>query len=167
MDKHRTVSSILAGRLSNMQVVRGFWQRQDTRGAVAAVKRCGDQAVAVDVLGSMIASRAVLSLDVFLEWMPVLEGLLGSQHAKYSGTAIDALIMFLRSFGGLVKETLQATPPPGIDLKFEERRDKCISVKIGLMKLRPLIERHRDGSSRDLSRKAFDLYSDMTGICGM
>lgn len=38
MDKHATVKSILASRLGHLEVVRGFWQRGDARGAVQAAR---------------------------------------------------------------------------------------------------------------------------------
>lgn len=83
------------------------------------------------------------------------------------GTALDTLTIFLRSFGGLIRENLAAAPPPGIDLKFEERRDKCLTVRHGLSRVRGLVERHRDGSSQSLSRKAFELSSEVATICSL
>jgi hypothetical protein len=72
--KHDQVKSALAFRLSNLQLSRNFVQRGDIRGALSAVRRCGDGTVGADLIVGLLARRdPMFELHTVPDLVPIVE----------------------------------------------------------------------------------------------
>ncbi|XP_077254083.1 katanin p80 WD40 repeat-containing subunit B1 homolog KTN80.3-like isoform X2 [Tasmannia lanceolata] len=79
MKKHDLFLSVLHSRLTKLQVVLNFWQRNDIKGSINAVGRLADQAVQVDVISALMEKIDIITLDLFSCLLPLLTGLLDSK----------------------------------------------------------------------------------------
>jgi hypothetical protein len=66
-----------------LQVVRRFWIKNDARGAVEAMKKMTDHSVLVDVLSVLMERTELLTLEICCMLIPLLNGLLTSDHDRY------------------------------------------------------------------------------------
>eukprot|EP00873_Tetraselmis_striata_P015285 jgi/Tetstr1/435549/TSEL_024453.t1 len=137
LGKHSTMSAILTTRLSNLQVVKGFWAKGDVRGAISALKRSQDQSVAADVLSAVSQQRDTFKLDTIPEISPVLSDLLASSHERWQLVAIDTSATLIRAFGQVIRDTLGAMNNIGTDLSMEARRERCDASRRALQELVP------------------------------
>ncbi|KAE7995606.1 hypothetical protein FH972_000382 [Carpinus fangiana] len=78
LQTHEVFLSTLRSRLTKLQVVRHFWERNDTKGAISALRKLPDHSVQADVISVLMEKTEILSLDLFSCILPVLLGLLDS-----------------------------------------------------------------------------------------
>ncbi|KAK9823394.1 hypothetical protein WJX72_002455 [[Myrmecia] bisecta] len=161
--QHTSMMTILASRLSHLQVVHGFWARQDMRGALAALQRCGDASVAADVLSTLGARADAFRLDHCADAGPLLERLLASEHDSYAQTAVDVALALLRSFGQVIRETCKQPKSVGVDPAFEARRERCLACRAALLGLLPHLQQLKQ-SGRGPSLTAQKLLADLATL---
>ncbi|KAK3274882.1 Quinone-dependent D-lactate dehydrogenase [Cymbomonas tetramitiformis] len=123
---HKTMCGILSVRHTNLQAVRSFWCKGNTRGTLEvlplseqaalassllspcpkiggvaqALQKVGDLSVLVDFLSIVGEQSKFLTLDTSAAMMPQLAELLDSEHSKYVTTAMGVLKRILEAFGG-------------------------------------------------------------------
>ncbi|RZB82658.1 Katanin p80 WD40 repeat-containing subunit B1-like isoform B [Glycine soja] len=79
MQTHDATLSNLRSRLTKLQVVRHFWERNDIKGATNALRKLPDHSVQADVISVLVERMEIFTLDLFSCLLPVLTGLLDSK----------------------------------------------------------------------------------------
>ncbi|XP_057764531.1 katanin p80 WD40 repeat-containing subunit B1 homolog KTN80.4 isoform X2 [Salvia miltiorrhiza] len=125
MQSHDVLLSTFRSRLTKLQVVRHFWERNDVKGAINAVKRLPDLSVQADVVGVLIERMEVITLDLFSSLLPVLLGLLESKAERHASLSLEVLLKLVAVFGTVVRTTVSAPRSVGVDLHAEERLECC------------------------------------------
>ncbi|KAL0305764.1 UNVERIFIED_CONTAM: Katanin p80 WD40 repeat-containing subunit B1 [Sesamum radiatum] len=125
MQNHDVLLSTFRSRLTKLQVVRHFWERNDVKGAINAVKKLPDHSVQADVVGVLIERMEVITLDLFCCLLPVLLGLLDSKVERHASVSLEMLLKLVAVFGTVVRSTVSAPPAVGVDLHAEERLECC------------------------------------------
>jgi len=126
MRQHHTMASIMQSRLTNMQVVRQFWTKNDAKGAVEAMKKMTDHSVLVDVLSVLMERTELLTLEICCMLVPLLNGLLTSDNDRNLITALSLLLKLVTTFGPVINTTRASAPPLGVDLQAEQRLERCV-----------------------------------------
>ncbi|RDX68901.1 Katanin p80 WD40 repeat-containing subunit B1-like protein [Mucuna pruriens] len=122
MQTHDVTLSNLRSRLTKLQVVRHFWERNDIKGAVNALRKLPDQSVQADVISVLVEKMDILTLDLFSSLLPVLTGLLDGKLERHVKVSLDMLLKLVAVFGPTIRSTVSAPPSVGVDLHQEERR---------------------------------------------
>ncbi|KAK4439927.1 Katanin p80 WD40 repeat-containing subunit B1 [Sesamum alatum] len=125
MQNHDVLLSTFRSRLTKLQVVRHFWERNDVKGAINAVRKLPDHSVQADVVGVLIERMEVITLDLFSCLLPVLLGLLDSKVERHASVSLEMLLKLVAVFGTVVRSTVSAPPAVGVDLHAEERLECC------------------------------------------
>jgi katanin p80 WD40 repeat-containing subunit B1 len=123
--QHHTMASIMQSRLTNMQVVRRFWNKNDMKGAIEAMKKMTDQSVLVEVLSVMMEKSDVLTLEICYLLIPLLHGLLSTDNDRFLMTALELLLKLVENFGPIIHATRTSSPSIGVDLQAEQRLERC------------------------------------------
>ncbi|KAJ6728642.1 KATANIN P80 WD40 REPEAT-CONTAINING SUBUNIT B1-like protein [Salix koriyanagi] len=82
MQSHDLFLNTLKSRLTKLQVIRHFWERNDIKGAINALRKLPDYSVQVDVISVLMDKMEILNLDLFSCLLPVLVGLLDSKMER-------------------------------------------------------------------------------------
>ncbi|XP_027339029.1 katanin p80 WD40 repeat-containing subunit B1 homolog isoform X2 [Abrus precatorius] len=135
MQTHDVTLSNLRSRLTKLQVVRHFWERNDIKGAINAVRKLPDQSVQADVISVLLEKMEILNLDLFSCLLPVLTGLLDSKIERHVKVSLDMLLKLVAVFGPTIRATVSAPPSVGVDLHQEERRECCNQCFMELQKI--------------------------------
>ncbi|KAI3456283.1 hypothetical protein Pfo_012946 [Paulownia fortunei] len=125
MQSHDVLLSTFRSRLTKLQVVRHFWERNDMKGAINAVRKLPDHSVQADVVGVLIERMEIITLDLFSCLLPVLLGLLESKAERHASVSLEMLLKLVAVFGTVVRSTVSAPPAVGVDLHAEERLECC------------------------------------------
>ncbi|KAG6551327.1 hypothetical protein Mapa_007113 [Marchantia paleacea] len=126
MQQHHTMASIMQSRLTNMQVIRRFWVKNDVKGAMEAMAKLNDHSVLVDVLSVVMERSNVLSLEVSGLLLPPLTDLLLSNNERHILTAIALISKLVKTFGQIIHSTISVAPGSlGVDLQAEQRYERC------------------------------------------
>ncbi|XP_057433662.1 katanin p80 WD40 repeat-containing subunit B1 homolog KTN80.4-like isoform X2 [Lotus japonicus] len=134
MQTHDATLSNLRSRLTKLQVVRHFWERNDIKGAINALRKLPDQSVQADVISVLVEKMEILSLDLFSCLFPVLTGLLDSRTERHVKVSLDLLLKLVAVFGPTIRATVSAPPSVGVDLHQEQRRECCNQCFMQLQK---------------------------------
>eukprot|EP00798_Chlamydomonas_sp_ICE-L_P005735 gene5735-6025_t len=154
---HDELLKSLGFRLSNLQMCRNFLKRGDVRGALSAARRCGDSSVGADLLAGMLSRRdSLFSLEAIPELVSVLEGVLVTPNEHHVRAGLEALTLANTAFGTLIRDTCSQAARVGVDLSFEQRRDKCMSARVAMQGLTSKLS-HVCKHHEALSYKAQDL----------
>ncbi|KVH89578.1 G-protein beta WD-40 repeat-containing protein [Cynara cardunculus var. scolymus] len=121
MLNHDAFLSSLRSRLTKLQVVRHFWERNDARGAINALRKLPDHAVHADVVNVLTDRMEFFTLDLF-----------ASLHISVS---LELLLKLVAVFGPVVSSTISAPPTVGVDLHAEKRLESCNQCHIQLQKI--------------------------------
>ncbi|XP_058755373.1 katanin p80 WD40 repeat-containing subunit B1 homolog KTN80.1-like [Vicia villosa] len=135
METHDATLSNLRSRLTKLQVVRHFWERNDIKGAINALRKLPDQSVQADVISILVEKMEILTLDLLSSLLPVLTGLLDSKTERHVKVSLDMLLKFVAVFGSTIKATISAPPSVGVDLHREQRRECCNECFMELQKI--------------------------------
>ncbi|XWS18331.1 hypothetical protein CRYUN_Cryun32bG0034800 [Craigia yunnanensis] len=126
MQMHDMFLSTLRSRLTKLQVVRHFWEKNDIRGAINALRKLPDHSVQADVISVLMEKMEILSLDLFSGLLPVLMGLLDSKMERHVNISLEMLLKLVAVFGPMIRSTVSAPRGVGVDLHAEQRF--CLSV---------------------------------------
>ncbi|KAL2589114.1 hypothetical protein AAZV13_13G210600 [Glycine max] len=135
MQTHDATLSNLRSRLTKLQVVRHFWERNDIKGATNALRKLPDHSVQADVISVLVERMEIFTLDLFSCLLPVLTGLLDSKIERHVKVSLDMLLKVVAVFGPTVLATVSAPPSVGVDLHQEERRECCNKCFMELQKI--------------------------------
>ncbi|CAM6102558.1 unnamed protein product [Calypogeia fissa] len=156
MQQHHTMTSIMQSRLTNMQVVRRFWMKNDVKGAMEAMAKLADHSVLVDVLNVVMERSSVLSLEVTGLLLPLLNELLCSHNERHILTAITLVHKLVKTFGQTIHAAISANSSLGVDLQAEQRLERCKVCHQELQQVsRSLVPLTRGGG--EVSKAAQDL----------
>ncbi|XP_038894612.1 katanin p80 WD40 repeat-containing subunit B1 homolog KTN80.1 isoform X2 [Benincasa hispida] len=156
MQSHDVFLSTLRSRLTKLQVVRHFWERNDMKGAINAMTKLPDHSVQADVISVLIEKMDVLTLDLFSCLLPVLVGLLDSKIERHASLSMEILLKLVAVFGHVISSAVSAPPVVGVDLHAEQRVQCCKQCFTQLQKIQKIIPSFvRRGGS--LARSAQEL----------
>lgn len=107
-------------------------------------------------------SPQLLKLDYCSQIVACLHFLLVSAHEMYVQTAVETAHVLLRTFGQVIQQTCQpGVTSVGVDLSFEDRRNKCDSVRSSLkqlcLPLQSLV--HRPNSCQATASRLMDMLT--------
>ncbi|XP_077231381.1 katanin p80 WD40 repeat-containing subunit B1 homolog KTN80.4-like isoform X2 [Tasmannia lanceolata] len=135
-------------RLTKLQVVRRFWERNDVKGAINALEKMSDHAVLADVVGILMEKSDIVTLDICTCLLPPLTSLLESNMDRHICISLEMLVKLVRIFGPVIHATLSASSSVGVDLQAEQRLERCNLCFIELEKVkRSLPSLTRGGSA--------------------
>ncbi|KAL2627236.1 hypothetical protein AAZX31_07G177000 [Glycine max] len=139
MQTHDVTLSNLRSRLTKLQVVRHFWEQNDTKSAISALRKLPDLSVQADVISVLVEKMEILTLDLFSCLLPVLTGLLDSNIERHVKVSLDMLLKLVAVFGPTVRSTISAPPSVGVDLHAEQRRECSNQCFMQLQKIRLIL----------------------------
>ncbi|KAL5982961.1 hypothetical protein ACLOJK_017041 [Asimina triloba] len=79
LEQHDLFFSSMQSRLTKLQIVRRFWERNDLKGAINALEKMSDHAVLADVVAILLDKSDNVTLDICTCLLPVLTCLLESK----------------------------------------------------------------------------------------
>ncbi|MFS8026470.1 putative transcription factor WD40-like family [Helianthus anomalus] len=132
---HDLSLSTLRSRLTKLQVLRHFWDRNDTLGGINALQRLPDHAVQADIISVMLDKTESLTLDLFSCLLPLLSGLLDSQIERHINVSLQMLLKLVAVFGPVINSTISAPLAVGVDLHADKRLESCNQCHIQLQKI--------------------------------
>ena len=90
----------------------------------------------MDVLRAVRDSPQLLKLDYCSQIASCLRLLLVTAHETYIQAAVTLAAVLLNTFGDVIQQTCrQDVSSVGVDLSFDERRQKCQNARDGLKQL--------------------------------
>ncbi|XP_024027473.1 katanin p80 WD40 repeat-containing subunit B1 homolog, partial [Morus notabilis] len=121
------------------KVVRHFWERNDVKGAINAMRKLPDHSVQADVASVLIEKMDILNLDLFSCLLPVLLGLLDSKTERHTTLSLEILLKLVAVFGPVIRSAVSARRSVGVDLHAEQRRECCNRCSIQLQQIQKLL----------------------------
>ncbi|GMY37264.1 katanin p80 WD40 repeat-containing subunit B1 homolog [Fagus crenata] len=139
MQSHEVFLSNLRSRLTKLQVVRHFWERNDTKGAISALRKLPDHSVQADVISALVEKMEIINLDLFSCLLPVLLGLLDSKVERHASVSLEMLLKLVAVFGPVIRSTVSARRAVGVDLHAEQRLECCNQCFIQMQKIQKIL----------------------------
>uniref|UniRef100_A0A9I9D1G8 Katanin p80 WD40 repeat-containing subunit B1 homolog n=1 Tax=Cucumis melo TaxID=3656 RepID=A0A9I9D1G8_CUCME len=136
LQQHDQFVNSMQSRSAKLQAVYRHWERHDIKGAVSAMEKMADHAVAADVISIMTNRIEVVTLDICTCILPVLSGLLESDLDRYLDISMEMLVKLVRTFGSVIYSTLSATSSVGVNIEAEQRLERCNLCFIELEKVK-------------------------------
>jgi hypothetical protein len=118
-----------------LQVVKGFVTRGNLEGAFKSTLSQNDAAIASMLVEALQGRQDAFELNSLESLLSLLELLLASGAEQQQAVGLSALSLVLRGPGQLVKDVCSAPTPAGVDLSYENRKNKCVLVKMVLQGL--------------------------------
>ncbi|CAM8921101.1 unnamed protein product [Rhodiola kirilowii] len=125
IEQHDHFSNLMQSRLSKLQVVRRYWERNDLKGAISAMDKMSDHAVLADVISILIEKVDMVTLDICTLLLPLLTNLLESSVDRHLGLSAEMLLKLVRLFGSFIYSAVSASSPVGVDIEAEQRLERC------------------------------------------
>ncbi|KAK1264838.1 hypothetical protein QJS04_geneDACA017906 [Acorus gramineus] len=88
VEHHEQFLVSLQSRLTKLQVIHRFWQRNDVRGAINAMEEMSDHSVGISGSSVLREKSDVITLDICTCLLPPLTGLLDSQMERYARNVV-------------------------------------------------------------------------------
>ncbi|XP_048335425.1 katanin p80 WD40 repeat-containing subunit B1 homolog KTN80.2 isoform X2 [Ziziphus jujuba] len=139
MQTHDIFLSTLRSRLTKLQVVRHFWEKNDIKGAISAMRKLPDHSVQADVISVLIEKMDILNLDLFSCLLPVLLGLLDSKTERHAIVSLELLLKLVAVFGPVICSAVSTPRAVGVDLHAEERVECCRQCSVQLQKIQKVL----------------------------
>ncbi|KAF8409333.1 hypothetical protein HHK36_005408 [Tetracentron sinense] len=122
-----------------LQEVWHFWERNDIKGAISAMRKVPDYSVQSDVISVLMEKMEIVTLDLFSCLLPLLMGLLHSKIDRNTSVSLEMLLKLVTVFGPVIHSTISASPAIGVDLQAEQRRECCCQCFIQLQKIKQVL----------------------------
>ncbi|KAL8103802.1 hypothetical protein AgCh_028125 [Apium graveolens] len=135
MKNHNEFLSNLRSRLTKLQVMRHFLERNDIKGAINAMQKLPDHSVQAELVNLLVENMDVLTLDIFSCLLPMLSGLLDSKAERHVSVALEMLLKLVAVFGPVIHSTISAPPAVGVNLQAERRLECCRKCSIQLQRI--------------------------------
>ncbi|GLU23061.1 hypothetical protein SLE2022_390930 [Rubroshorea leprosula] len=139
METHDAFLSTLRCRLTKLQVVRHFWERNDIKGAISALQKLPDHSVQADVISVLMEKMESFTLDLFSCLLPVLMSMLDSQMERHVCVSLEMVLKLVAVFGPVIHSTIAAPCVVGVDLHAEQRQEWCNQCFMQLQKIQKLL----------------------------
>ncbi|XP_042507277.1 katanin p80 WD40 repeat-containing subunit B1 homolog KTN80.4-like isoform X2 [Macadamia integrifolia] len=136
MEHHDQFVGSMQSRLTKLQVIRRYWERNDVKGAISAMEKMGDHAVLADVISIFTEKIDIVTLDICTCLLPLLTVLLGSNMDRHLGISLETLLKLVRIYGSVIRSTLSASSSVGVDIQAEQRLERCNLCFIELEKVK-------------------------------
>ncbi|XP_023541565.1 katanin p80 WD40 repeat-containing subunit B1 homolog [Cucurbita pepo subsp. pepo] len=136
LQQHDQFINSMQSRSAKLQAVYRYWERHDIKGAVSAMEKMADHAVAADVISILTDKIEVITLDICCCILPVLSSLLESDLDRFLDIAMEMLLKLVRTFGSVIYSTLSATSSVGVNIEAEQRLERCNLCFIELEKVK-------------------------------
>ncbi|XP_043700976.1 katanin p80 WD40 repeat-containing subunit B1 homolog KTN80.4-like isoform X2 [Telopea speciosissima] len=136
MEQHEQFVGSMRSRLTKLQVIRRYWERNDVKGAIAAMEKMGDHAVLADVISIFTEKTDMVTLDICTCLLPLLTVLLESNMDRHLGISLEMLLKLVRIYGSVIHSTLSASSSVGVDIQAEQRLERCNLCFIELEKVK-------------------------------
>lgn len=136
---HDVFINLVKSRLTKLQVVRHFWERNGIKGAIDAVVKLPDHSVQVDVISALVEKIHLFTLDIFSCLLPLLSGLLNSKTERHVTVSLELLFELVKIFGPVIHSTISASSLVGVDLQAEQRLERCKYCYAHLQKIRQIL----------------------------
>nr|DAD32704.1 TPA_asm: hypothetical protein HUJ06_011555 [Nelumbo nucifera] len=136
MEVHDQFVGSMQSRLTKLQVVRRYWERNDVKGAISAMDKMSDHAVVADVISILAEKMDMVTLEICACLLPLLTGLLESNFDRHLGISMEMLLKLVRTFGSVIHSTLSASSSVGVDIQAEQRLERCNVCFIELQKVK-------------------------------
>ncbi|XP_047307665.1 katanin p80 WD40 repeat-containing subunit B1 homolog KTN80.2-like isoform X2 [Impatiens glandulifera] len=135
VQNHDVFLSTLRGRLTKLQVLRHFWERNDIKGAIDAMRKLPDHSVQADMMSVLMEKTDILTLDTFQFLLPLLSGLLDSKTERHASISLGMLLKLVAVFGPVIHSAISARPAVGVNLHAEERIECCKKCNVQLQNI--------------------------------
>lgn len=135
MQNHDIFLSTLRGRLTKLQVLRHFWERNDIKGAIDAMRKLPDHSVQADMMSVLMEKTGILTLDTFQSLLPLLSSLLDSKTERHASISLEMLLKLVAVFGPVIRSAISARPAVGVNLHAEERIECCKKCNVHLQNI--------------------------------
>ncbi|XP_022138941.1 katanin p80 WD40 repeat-containing subunit B1 homolog isoform X2 [Momordica charantia] len=136
LEQHNQFVSSMQSRSAKLQAVYRYWERNDIKGAVSAMEKMADHAVAADVIGILTEKIEVVTLDICSVILPLLSGLLESDMDRFIDISMEMVVKLVRTFGSVIYSTISATSSVGVNIEAEQRLERCNLCFIELEKVK-------------------------------
>ncbi|KAG9442033.1 hypothetical protein H6P81_017887 [Aristolochia fimbriata] len=148
MEQHDQFVTSMQSRLRKLQVIHEVWEKHDFKGVVNALEKMSDDSVVADVTSIWMDKGEAVTLEFCSCLLPLLTSLLMSNTERHTYISLEMLLKLVRIFGPVIRTTLSASLPVGVDLQAEQRLERCNLCFIELEKVKhnlPYLKR-RGGS---------------------
>ncbi|UYV81194.1 KATNB1 [Cordylochernes scorpioides] len=136
---HRSMATVLAHRLKNLQIILAQWSVKDVRIALESAIHMADMSILVDILNAISLRPQLWNLDMCQILLPTIYDLLQSKYEAYMSVGCAALKLILKNFCQTIKTNITAPPGIGVDVTREERYNKCMSCYNHLLSVRAFL----------------------------
>ncbi|OVA10761.1 WD40 repeat [Macleaya cordata] len=136
MEQHDQFLGLIQSRLTKLQVIRRYLERNDIKAAISAMEKMGDHAVIADVISILTTKADIITLDLCTCLLPLLTSLLESKMDRHLAISLEMLVKLIRIFGSVIHSTLSASTPVGVDIQAEQRLERCNLCFIELEKVK-------------------------------
>ncbi|KNA18334.1 hypothetical protein SOVF_071810 [Spinacia oleracea] len=162
--RHDQFLGFMQSRLSKLQAVRRFWDRNDVKGAIGAMEKMADHNVIADVVSILTEKTDVVTLEISTCLFPLLASLLESDMDRHLGVSLEMLVKLVRVFGSVIYSAVSASSSVGVDIEAEQRLERCNLCYIELERVKiclPALMR-RGGS---VAKNAQELNLALSATC--
>ncbi|CAN6282623.1 unnamed protein product [Urochloa humidicola] len=125
MENHQDFIHVMKSRVTKLEVVYRYWQRNDIKGSIDATWRMLDFAVTTDVINALMENGNCITLDICASLLRLSSSLLESKYDRHLSVALGMILSLVKSFGATISSALSAMPPVGVDLEAEQRLERC------------------------------------------
>ncbi|PIA35318.1 hypothetical protein AQUCO_03500011v1 [Aquilegia coerulea] len=157
MDQRDQFMGSMQSRLTKLQVVRRYWERNDIKGAISAMEKMADHAVSADVISILTEKTDSITLDICTCLLPLLTSLLDSKMDRHLGISLEMLLKLVKTFGSVIHSTLSASTSVGVDIQAEQRFERCNQCFIELTKVKRFLPSLSRGGSVAKSAQELNL----------
>ncbi|KAJ8759337.1 hypothetical protein K2173_006857 [Erythroxylum novogranatense] len=161
--EHDQFTSSMQSRLTKLQVVLRYWERNDVKGAICSMEKMADHAVLADVVSIVAEKIDIVTLDLCTCLLPLLSCLLGSDIDRHLSICLDMLLKLVRVYGSMIYSAVSASAPVGVDIEAEQRLERYNLCYVELEKIkRCLPSLTRRGGS--VAKSAHELTLALQGV---
>ncbi|KAJ3287153.1 Katanin p80 WD40 repeat-containing subunit B1 [Borealophlyctis nickersoniae] len=145
--RHASLASILKSRLASIRMIREAWDETNIRHAVESMIALKDSSVWVDMLRVVNLKPKLLTLDVAVLLLPMLNELLFEVYEDYIVTACATIRVLIKSFANVILATISSATfiSPGVDISREERLQRCAACHRAFGDIRAALEELKRG----------------------
>jgi hypothetical protein len=106
--------------------------RQDIRGACSVAQVAADVGIDSELISRLPRHRQIFALEQLPQLVQPLQRVLAGGTDKQAEDALRLLMLVLNGFGDIIKSTCSQEGPRGVDLEFENRRQRCEVAKMAI-----------------------------------
>ncbi|TPX68879.1 hypothetical protein SpCBS45565_g02804 [Spizellomyces sp. 'palustris'] len=140
--RHASITSILNSRLTSIRCIRQTWDEANIRQAIETMIELKDSSVCIDLLRIINLKPKLLTLDVAILLLPMLNELLFEMYEDFIVTACATIRLLVKSFSHVIISTMNADSlsSPGVDISREDRIQRCRACHHGFIEISTTLE---------------------------